>query len=175
MTTRFFSVLVTFVLFISFVSAQDELAGVDPEDKVIYLDPPGGPDSLDGIAAEFKEADRKPGLIRLSRENWRRGVLSFFRLPVALTQEDLRAANVDVAIIGAPVDMGVGLRGAGEGPRALRAAMRGTGGSNAHMHVGVAWKKELIAVDYGNSPIDILSVERSMPPCLLYTSDAADE
>ena len=32
------------------------------------------------------------------------------------------------------------------------------------MHVGVAWKQELIAVDYGNAPIDFLSVERSMPP-----------
>ena len=164
MNMRFFSVLVTFFLFISFVSAQDELAGVDPEDKVIYLAPPDGPDALSDGDAEFKEADREPGLISLSRENWRRGVLSFFGLPVALTQEDLRVANVDVALMGAPVDMGVGLRGAGEGPRALRAAMRGTGGSNAHMHVGVAWKKELIAVDYGNSPIDILSVERSMPP-----------
>ncbi|MBJ90012.1 MAG: arginase [Woeseia sp.] len=166
MNMRFFSVLVTFFLFISFVLAQDELAGVDPEDKVIYLAPPDGPDALrDGDGdGEFNEADREPGLISLSRENWRRGVLSFFGLPVALTQEDLRAANVDVALMGAPVDMGVGLRGAGEGPRALRAAMRGTGGSNAHMHVGVAWKKELIAVDYGNSPIDILSVERSMPP-----------
>ena len=135
MNMRFFSVLVTFFLFISFVLAQDELAGVDPEDKVIYLAPPDGPDPLrdgDGDGdGEFNEADREPGLISLSRENWRRGVLSFFGLPVALTQEDLRAANVDVALMGAPVDMGVGLRGAGEGPRALRAAMRGTGGSNA--------------------------------------------
>jgi agmatinase len=33
-----------------------------------------------------------------------------------------------------------------------------------HMHVGVAWRRELVAVDYGDAPIDILSVERSMPP-----------
>ena len=32
------------------------------------------------------------------------------------------------------------------------------------MHVGVAWKRVLKAVDYGNAPIDRLSVERSMSP-----------
>ena len=79
-------------------------------------------------------------------------------LPIALTQEDLRAAEVDVALFGAPIDMGVGMRGAGKGPAALRASLGNTSpnGSLPHMHVGVAWKKELVAVDYGNSPIDIL-------------------
>mgnify|MGYP006112658909 CR=1 FL=1 len=33
------------------------------------------------------------------------GVLTFFQLPVALTPEGLRAGKVDVAIIGAPIDM----------------------------------------------------------------------
>ena len=45
--------------------------------------------------------------------------------------------------------------------------IRDSGGSASvlpHMHVGVAWRRELVAVDYGNAPIDILSVERSMPP-----------
>ena len=32
------------------------------------------------------------------------------------------------------------------------------------MHVGVAWQRVLRAVDYGNAPIDQLSVERSMAP-----------
>ena len=92
-------------------------------------------------------------------------MLTFFQLPVALTPEDLRAADVDVAIIGAPVDMGINMRGAAKGPAAIRASMAVTpGGELPHMHVGVAWKRELTAVDYGNAPIDLLSVENSMQP-----------
>ena len=93
------------------------------------------------------------------------GVLTFFQLPVALTAEDLRAGKVDIAIIGAPVDMSFGMRGAGKGPTALRAGMAFMpGGELPHMHVGVAWKQELVAVDYGNAPIDALSTANSMPP-----------
>jgi agmatinase len=39
---------------------------------------------------------------------------------VALTPADLRAANVDVAMLGAGLDFSAGMRGAGFGPRALR-------------------------------------------------------
>ena len=42
------------------------------------------------------------------------------------------------------------------------------------MHVGVAWKEELIAVDYGNAPIDFLSVERSMPPVRKLVKEIAE-
>ncbi|MCG8414082.1 MAG: agmatinase family protein, partial [Pseudomonadales bacterium] len=92
------------------------------------------------------------------------GVQSFFQLPIAINQQDLIAGEVDVAILGAEIDMGVGMRGAGEGPNALRSNLGiGGGGSLPHMHTGVAWKQELNAVDYGNAPIDRFSVERSMP------------
>ena len=145
--------------------AQDELAGVDPNDEVIYLDTSDEHrDPWSSLRDTDKDAERDAGLIQIGRLG-RPGVRSFFGLPVALTQEDLRAANVDVAIFGAPIDMGFGYRGTGEGPSALRGQLRQGGLSSLpHMHVGVAWKKELIAVDYGNSPIDVLSVERSMPP-----------
>ena len=100
-----------------------------------------------------------PGRLRNS------GVLTFFQLPIALNGDDLRAGDVDVAILGAPVDMGVGMRGAGTGPTALRSSLGLLdGGGLPHMHVGVAWKRVLKAVDYGNAPIDRLSVERSMSP-----------
>ena len=148
------------------VSAQEEpLAGVDPDDEVIYLDTSDERrDPWDQLRDTDDDAAREPGLIQIGRLG-RPGVRSFFGLPVALTQEDLRAANVDVAIMGAPIDMGFGWRGAGEGPSALRGQLRGGSASSLpHMHVGVAWKQELVAVDYGNSPIDVLSVERSMPP-----------
>ena len=97
---------------------------------------------------------REPGPINVG------SVLSFFGLPVARTVEDLVAGEVEVAFMGAPVDMGVGFRGAGEGPTAFRAMRRSVGS----METMVRWRSELTAVDYGNAPIDNLSVERSMPP-----------
>ena len=153
------------LLFALPLMAQDDMAGVDSDDAAILLDTTDEErDPWLSIRDSSNDAKREPGLIQVGRMG-RPGVSTFFGLPVALTQEDLRAAEVDVAVIGAPVDMGVGMRGAGEGPSALRAAMRGaSGGGNPHMHVGVAWRRELVAVDYGNSPIDRLSVERSMPP-----------
>jgi agmatinase len=110
------------------------------------------------------DARRDAGLIPVGRLRTP-GILSFFGLPIALTQEDLRAANVEVALMGAPIDMGVGMRGAGEGPAALRRSMGNLAdGTLPHMHVGVAWGQELVVADYGDAPIDILSVERSMEP-----------
>jgi len=156
----------TSLFFLTSVSvAQDEMAGVDPDDEVILLDTTDeNRDPWSSLRDSSEDAERDPGLIQVGRMR-RAGVRTFFGLPVALTQEDLRAAEVDVAVLGAAIDMGFGLRGAGEGPRAMRAAMRGgIGGQLPHMHVNVAWKRELVAVDYGDSPIDKLSVERSMLP-----------
>ena len=128
--------------------AQEEMAGVDPEDEVIHLDKT---DEERDPASSFRppemDANRDPGVMWIGR-TFNPGVKSFFGLPVALTPEDLRAAEIDVAIFGAPVDMGVGMRGAGKGPDALRANITGTGNSGGlpHMHVGVAWKRALRAV-----------------------------
>ena len=97
---------------------------------------------------------REPGPIQVG------SVLTFFGLPIARTAEDLVAGEVEVAFLGAPVDMGVGFRGAGEGPTALRAMRRSVGS----METMVQWRSELTAVDFGNAPIDNLSVERRMPP-----------
>ena len=67
--------------------------------------------------------------------------------------------------MGAQIDMGVGMRGAKYGPGSLRESLPVLGvGKLPHMHVGVAWRRVLRAVDYGNAPIDQLSVERSMAP-----------
>jgi hypothetical protein len=86
------------------------------------------------------DPDREPGPFYPGRL-LNSGVLAFFQLPIALTPEDLRAGEVDVAILGAQVDMGVGMRGAGTGPNALRSSLGLLdGGSLPHMHVGVAWK-----------------------------------
>ena len=44
--------------------------------------------------------------------------------PVALGPEDLKAGNVDVAVMGASVDMSGGMRGTAWGPQAVRTAER---------------------------------------------------
>ena len=72
------------------------------------------------------EPTREPGPIDLNRyvvnSGAFAGIPTFMGFPVALTPEDLVAGNVDVAVIGAPVDMGGGRRGASWGPRGLRTA-----------------------------------------------------
>ena len=129
-------------------------AAPDPEAAIIRLDP------NDPNLEVWRDRDisndppREPGPIRVG------SVLTFFGLPVARTIEDLVAGEVEVAFMGAPVDMGVGFRGAGEGPTAFRAMRRSVGS----METMVRWRSELTAVDYGNAPIDNLSTERSMPP-----------
>ena len=139
-------------------TAQDTAAAgqeaPDPDAAIIRLDPD------DPNLEVWRDRDisgdppREPGPIRVG------SVLSFFGLPIARTIEDLVAGEVEVAFMGAPVDMGVGFRGAGEGPTAFRAMRRSVGS----METMVRWRSELTAVDYGNAPIDNLSVERSMPP-----------
>ena len=126
----------------------------DPEAAIIRLDP------NDPNLEVWRDRDisgdppREPGPIQVG------SVQTFFGLPIARTIEDLVAGEVEVAFMGAPVDMGVGFRGAGEGPNAFRAMRRSVGS----METMVRWRSELTAVDYGNAPIDNLSVERSMPP-----------
>ena len=133
-------------------SAQE--AAPDPEAAIIRLDP------NDPNLEVWRDRDisddppREPGPIQVG------SVLTFFGLPMARTIEDLVAGEVEVAFMGAPVDMGVGFRGAGEGPTAFRAMRRSVGS----METMVRWRSELTAVDYGNAPIDNLSTERSMPP-----------
>ena len=65
---------------------------------------------------------REPGPIDVQRQPfglaWQ-GIPTFFRLPVALVPEDLKAGQVDVAIMGAHTDMGLGSRGANRGASCL--------------------------------------------------------
>jgi arginase family enzyme len=112
---------------------------------------------------------REPGPINIQRfpggPGWA-GIPTFFKLPIALTPEDLKAGDVDVAIIGAYTDMGAGGRGAAWGPMAFRASPSTVGwGKFAmdHMLTLVNPFEELVMVDYGDAPVDFLSTERSMP------------
>jgi agmatinase len=97
------------------------------------------------------------------------GIPTFFRSPVALSPEDLKAGKVDVAIMGASIDTSGGMRGCAWGPQAVRTAERVIPWGElelmaaAHPSVGdVDFTKVLNVVDYGDAPVDILSPERSI-------------
>lgn len=113
---------------------------------------------------------REPGPINVQRYDfgfaWT-GIPTFFKLPVALTPEDLRAGKVDVAIVGAPLDMSSGMRGAAYGPKGIRFSDNNLPWglyTDPHLHVMENWRSALIAVDYGDVAIDPLSTERSVEP-----------
>ena len=114
---------------------------------------------------------REPGPIDLNRYEINSGpylgAATFLNWPICLTQEDLRAGNVDVAVIGAPIDMSVGQRGTAWGPKALRNAERYLPGGPiaqsllTHTHVMVKPYDVLTCVDYGDAGIDPLDTEKS--------------
>ena len=114
------------------------------------------------------DTPREPGPINVSRylnSGPKQGIPTFFNLPIALTPADLKAGDVEVAIMGAGLDTGSGFRGAAYGPRAVRTGVvyKGQGMVvSPHMHTMVSAFNELTIVDYGDIGIDGLSLERSV-------------
>src|SRR5258708_37976770 len=91
------------------------------------------------------------------------GIPTFFNLPVALTPEDLKAGKVDVAIVGAGLDMGSGFRGAAYGPRAVRTGevYKGQGWvTPENMHVMVSPYNDVNMVYYCDIACVHMSTER---------------
>jgi len=141
----------------------------------------------DAIPLEPRDPSRKPEeLFRDCRDNPKRdpgpiniqktvgglafhGIPTFFRAPVALCPEDLVAGKVEVAIMGAPIDMSTGQRGTGYGPQAVRTGEVVGGWGElvevAHPVAGeIDFTKVLNVVDYGDAPVDIMSNERTILP-----------
>ncbi len=104
---------------------------------------------------------REPGPIHLSYYVNPRGhgVRTFGGAPLAIYPEDLVAGGVEVAIVGAPLDMGSYYRGQRFGPQAMR---NHPGGAGVDMNTLVNPSEVLSIVDYGDIAIDNLSTERSM-------------
>jgi agmatinase len=139
-----------------------EIGAQDP--SLIVLDPNDANLEVWRDRDTSRDPKREPGPISPN------GALTFFGLPIAVTPEDLKAGKVDVAIMGAAIDMGVGFRGTAEGPRAFR-AQRGFGGS---METMLNWRSVLKAVDYGDAPIDQFSIERSVPAVMRMVKQIAE-
>lgn len=128
--------------------------------------PEGRGDRVD--PSEFPH--REPGPINVQRYRHvpaYSGIATFLGLPLCLTPEDLRAGGVDVAVVGAPVDMGTGHRGAAFGPRAIRSSewiMAHTPAALMESDTRINPFAELTVVDYGDAAVDPLSVDASMEP-----------
>ncbi len=117
-----------------------------------------------------EQPEREPGPINLQRYQRQRafmGAHTFLKLPVCLTPEDLAAGNVDVAVLGAPVDFSSGIRGASRGPLAIRTAqnyIRAPADYINHLSVRVRPLEVLTVVDYGDAAVDHYNPDNSMEP-----------
>jgi agmatinase len=95
-----------------------------------------------------------------SYSDWRG---SFYKVPWAVDEEAIRAANADVAIVGAPYDEGVSARpGARFGPKAIRGAHFTTGLEAWSIQSGVRPFEVLTVVDAGDAPVVPGRPERSL-------------
>jgi len=118
-----------------------------------------------------EDPKREPGPIDLNRYEINStagaGIATFMNWPVALNREDLDAGDVDVAVIGAPLDLATGQRGTAFGPQALRTADRYIPGGPlakhvmTHTHVMVKPWEVLKCADYGDAGIDPFDAEVS--------------
>jgi agmatinase len=107
------------------------------------------------------EPGREPGPFSLSyyADNDDVGIRTFAGSRVAIYPEDLVAGKVDVAIVGAPLDMGSYYRGARFGPQAMRNEY---GAGDIDMYTMVNPTDELTVVDYGDIAVDNMSTERTV-------------
>jgi agmatinase len=122
---------------------------------------------------------REPGIINLKQYDFGFSynvIPTFLSTAVALTPADLKASNVEVAILGAVPDMGTGMRGAAHGPNAVRNSQvyGGYGARQPHMHTMVDPLQEMVVADFGNAPIDIMSMERSVHAIRSFVRSAAE-
>ncbi|QIK05948.1 agmatinase family protein [Streptomyces sp. ID38640] len=123
---------------------------------------------------------REPGPINLQRYAFvpaYAGIATFFGLPLCLNPDDLRAGQVDVAVVGAPVDMSTGHRGAAYGPRAIRADERilpHTPQMLVNPSSRIKPFEELTVVDYGDAAVDPFSIDNSMEPIRTLVREVAE-
>lgn len=150
---------------------EEEIERIEPgEEPVVKLNPDDPAYNVWKQFRDFSKDRREPGPINVQRFEgnvpWI-GIPTFFHLPVALTPEDLKAGKVEVAILGAEL---VGdMRARTWGPQEMRNPHRSEvyhlWGSFAmpELDSGVTALQELTVVDYGDAPIEPLSIERSIP------------
>lgn len=107
------------------------------------------------------DPEREAGPVPLGRYDGRGGPPTFGGFPLALTPQDLEAGEVDVAIVGAPLNMGSGWRDSGS-QATVEMRLLGWPMGSADQYVQVDASEVLTIVDYGDVAIDNASTERSM-------------
>ncbi len=160
----------------------EEIDPMDPGQEPIVRLNPDDPsyDIWKKIREDISEG-REPGPINIQRfyghVPWV-GIPTFFHLPVALTPEDLKAGNVEVAIFGAEL---IGdMRARSYGPMEMRNPHRSEvyhnwGAFNMpELDSGLTALNELTVVDYGDAPIEPMSIERSIPAIREFVRDVAN-
>ncbi len=107
------------------------------------------------------DPEREDGPIALGRYDGRGGPPTFGGHALALTKADLIAGEVDVAILGAPLNMGSGWRDSGsQATTDLRLLGWVMGAHDQYVQMSAG--EVLNIVDYGDVAIDNNSTERSM-------------
>lgn len=115
---------------------------------------------------DLRSSERHPSFI---------GIPTYLHSPLALSPDELQDLQADIAVIGAPVDMGVVNRpGARFGPRAIRQA--GYSGSPNdslyHMGLDVYPMRTLKVVDFGDANCPPSSLEQSHEAIRIKTMQA---
>lgn len=169
---------------LAYMGAADTPEEIDPIDEgekpIIKLNPKDPTYDVWKHIRDDISKDRKPGPINIQRfyghVPWV-GIPTFFHLPVALTPEDLKAGNVEVAIMGAEL---IGdMRARSWGPTEMRNPHRSEvyhnwGSFNMpELDSGVTALQVLTVVDYGDAPIEPMSIERTIPLVRQYVRDIA--
>ena len=108
------------------------------------------------------DPEREAGPVALGRYRGRRGPPTFGGFPLALSKEDLVAGEVDVAILGAPLNMGSGWRDSGERATVELRLRGGWAMGGADQYVQINASEVMTVVDYGDVAVDNDSTERSM-------------
>ena len=135
----------------------------DPErEDVIVLDDDYGSFF---IRKDRSGEQRKPGPIDLNRYEFQFSKWAFptyLGTPIALTPEDLKAGEVDVAIVGVPSDFNVagGQGWAANQMRIIRTI--DTANKGYDRHVSVDYMKVLNVVDYGNASQNMFQMGLSL-------------
>ena len=113
------------------------------------------------IRPRSMDPEREAGPLSLGRYDGYGGPPTFGGHPLALTKEDLIAGEVDVAILGAPLNMGSGWRDSGE-KATVDLRLLGWPMGSHDQYVQVEAGDILSIVDYGDVAVDNDSTERSM-------------
>ncbi|MEE4376510.1 MAG: agmatinase family protein [Candidatus Competibacteraceae bacterium] len=167
------------------MGAADTPAEIDPIDEgeqpIIKLNPDDPSYDVWKKLRDFSKDRREPGPINVQRFEghvpWV-GIPTFFHLPVALTPEDLKAGKVEVAIMGAEL---IGdMRARSYGPMEMRNPHRSEVYHNwgsftmPDLDTGVNPLQELTIVDYGDAPIEPMSIERTIPEVRKFVRQIAE-